>query len=123
MFYRAQSHMLRIRNNQPLLLTFLSTSQADHSEKPSILNLISKLVKTVISGYEYFALSYQVLHMHDYTVLTPLYVFAFMLCAGVQVPDMCRQKASVVSPGSVVTTEEGERCLEILSGQAAVSVR
>ena len=83
---------------------------------------MSKLAKTVITGYEYFALSYQVLRMHDY-ILTQLHVIPFMLCSGVQVPDKCRQKASVVSPGSVVTTEEGKHCLEMLSGQAAESIR
>ena len=35
-------------------------SQADHSEKPSILNLMSTLVKALVHGYEYFTLSFQV---------------------------------------------------------------
>ena len=44
----------------PGTLFICCVNQADHSEKPSILNLMSKLVKTVLGKYEYFTLKFKV---------------------------------------------------------------
>ncbi len=99
-----------------------SIAQADHSEKPSILALMSRVLSTVLSKYEYFTLQWQVgghylpFRYKDGAAL--ILLLTFDLCPH-QLPEVYAGAATGLgSPKAAEELAEGEARINVINQEA-----